>query len=105
MKTADLSFVPLRSRADSEDAIKYDHRGLTYDDFRRRAKDDELSPNEKIGFLDHSRAEAEDAIFADIVRKLPPLTQSERTIIDIGSGCGPLTDMLIAQCEKNDHHL
>lgn len=105
MKTADLSFVPLRRCADLDDAIKYDHRGLTYDDFRARAKDEELAPNEKIGFLNHSRAEAEAAIFADIVKKLPPLTQSERTIIDIGCGCGPLAEMLIAQCEKNDHQL
>ena len=105
MKTDHLSFVPLRRSADLDDAIKYDHRGLTYDDFRRRAKDDELAPNEKIGFLDHSRAEAEEAIFADIAKKLPPLTQSGRTIIDIGCGCGPLAEMMIAQCEKNDHQL
>lgn len=105
MKTADLSFVPLVRGADLDDAIKYDHRGLTYDDFRVRANDEGLAPNEKIGFLNHSRAEAEEAIFADIVRKLPPLAQSERTIIDIGCGCGPLAEMLIAQCEKNGHQL
>jgi hypothetical protein len=105
MKTDYLSFVPLRSRADVDDAVKYDHRGLTFDDFRQRATDDELSPNEKIGFLEHSRVGAEQAIFADIVSKLPPLMQSERTIVDIGCGCGPLADMMIAQCEKNDHQL
>lgn len=81
------------------------HTGLTYDDFRKRATDERISENEKIGFPDSYRAGTEAAIFADIVTKLPPLEERGRTIVDIGCGCGPLAQMLIAHCDQHDHRL
>jgi hypothetical protein len=85
--------------------VKDDHRGLTYDDFRLRANDDTWTDNEKIGFPDAYRAGAEDAIFADIVAKLPALNGSGRTVVDIGCGCGPLAHTIMAHCAKRGHKL
>jgi hypothetical protein len=85
--------------------MKDDHRGLTYDDFRQRAKDDTRTENEKIGFPDAYRAGTEDAIFADVVRKLPALQGSGRTIVDIGCGCGPLAHVIMAHCAERGHRL
>ena len=45
---------------------------LEYEDFRRLAVDPTLGPNERIGFPDRYRAGFEDAIFDDVVNKLPP---------------------------------
>lgn len=85
--------------------MKKDHRGLTYDDFRLRAKDDTFTENEKIGFPDEYRAGAEAAILADVVAKLPALSGSNKTIVDIGSGCGPLAHALIELCAERGHTL
>jgi hypothetical protein len=82
-----------------------DFRGLTYDDFRRRAKDDTKTDNEKIGFPDTYRAGAEEAIFADVVSKLPALSGTGRTIVDIGCGCGPLAHTIMAHCAQREHRL
>ncbi|MDP9104406.1 MAG: class I SAM-dependent methyltransferase [Candidatus Eremiobacteraeota bacterium] len=84
---------------------KDDHRGLTYDDFRLRAKDDTWTDNEKIGFPDAYRAGAEAAIFADVLAKLPALNGAGRTIVDIGCGCGPLAHVLMAHCAEHGHRL
>jgi hypothetical protein len=82
-----------------------DHAGLTFDDFRARATEAGRSDNEKIGFPDRYRAGAEDAIFADIAAKLPALNDAERTIVDIGCGCGPLARAMIAHCAARKHRL
>src|SRR5665213_3236592 len=50
-------------------------KDLTFEDFRRLAKDDTLSSFEKIGFPNAYREGKETTIFADIVRKLPALLQ------------------------------
>ena len=68
---------------------------LTFDDFRRRAKDPALSSHEKIGFPDSYRAGKEDAILCDILAKLPQLRQAGGTVLDIGPGCSGLAHMLI----------
>ncbi len=82
-----------------------DHRGLTYDDFRVRAKDDTRTENEKIGFPDTYRGGTEAAIFADVSSKLPALNGSGKTIVDIGCGCGPLAHVIMAHCAQRGHRL
>jgi trans-aconitate methyltransferase len=72
--------------------------GLTFDDFRRMATDDALSPYEKIGFPDSYRAGTEAAICADILAKLPALARGGGRFLDIGPGCSDLPRMLIEQC-------
>jgi hypothetical protein len=59
---------------------------LTFDDFRRMAADDTLSPYEKIGFPDEYRAGAESAIFRDIVAKLGLADARDQLVLDIGPG-------------------
>lgn len=79
--------------------------GLTFDDLRRRALDDSLSENEKMGFAERSRVDTEAAIFRDIESKLPAIAGEGRTIIDIGCGCGDLVRALIAACAARSHRL
>lgn len=70
------------------------------------ATDASLSPHERTGFPDNVRAGAESAIFADIGTKLPALNASTtRTVIDIGCGAGPLTELLVSRCADSRHHL
>lgn len=78
---------------------------LNFEDFRRLANDDSLSKYEKIGFPDSYRAGKEEAIFEDIVGKLPALNGQEKTILDVGPGCSDLPKMLINLCESNSHRL
>jgi hypothetical protein len=78
---------------------------LTFDDFRRMATDDSLSNYEKIGFPDEYREGSEEAIFEDILAKLPALTRTQRTILDIGPGCSDLPRMLDELCQRQDHTL
>jgi hypothetical protein len=73
---------------------------LTYEDFRRMAEDESLSPHEKIGFPDSYREGREATIFADITAKLSALQSAGRTVLDIGPGCGPLAHMLIDLCRR-----
>jgi len=68
---------------------------LTFDDFRRKARDSKLSKWEKIGFPDTYRMETEKFIFEDIVSKLCLNTQSVDRILDIGCGCSNLVNHLI----------
>jgi len=78
---------------------------LTFDGFKKLAQDASLSHYEKIGFPNSYRAGKEEAIFADIVQKLPALTQKNKTVLDIGIGCSGLAFMLIDICRKNNHTL
>jgi hypothetical protein len=78
---------------------------LKFADFARRANDDSLSMYEKIGFPDEYRAGKEQAIFADIVGKLPALGLTGKTVLDIGPGCSELPRMLDRMCEANAHTL
>lgn len=73
---------------------------LTYDDFRELAKNSSLSRYEKIGFPDSYRDGKERAIFEDIKRKLPRLSEKNKVVLDVGPGCSDLPLMLIEQSEK-----
>lgn len=77
--------------------------GLTYEDFRRRARDPALSRHEKVGFPDSYREGREEAIFADVLSKLPVLRGDARTVVEIGPGCSALPAALIRLCEARAH--
>ncbi|MDJ0838803.1 MAG: class I SAM-dependent methyltransferase [Acidobacteriota bacterium] len=78
---------------------------LDYREFERRAGDDSLSKYQKIGFPDSYRRGFEEAIFADILCKLPPLVETEKRVLDIGPGCSDLPRLLIDHCRQYRHHL
>lgn len=80
-------------------------KGLTFEDFKARARDAKLTDYEKIGFPDSYREGFEPAIFDDIVGKLPALSRKGSLIIDIGPGCATLPRRLIELCEKKGHTL
>lgn len=80
-------------------------KNITFDDFRKLAKDDSLSNYEKIGFPNSYRDGKEELIFQDITRKLNSLTQSNRLIMDIGPGCSGPAFMMIDLCRENGHAL
>ena len=85
------------------DFNKFDE--VTYESFRRRALDDSLSANEKVGFPDAYREGKEQLIFADIMSKLSQLREHRRLVVDIGAGCGPLAVTMMEHCERRDHRL
>lgn len=78
---------------------------LSFDDFRRMAKDDSLDRYQKIGFPTAYREGKEEAIFEDIKSKLPLLKESGKTVLDIGPGCSGLPSMLIETCRTQNHTL
>ncbi|HEY0426356.1 MAG TPA: hypothetical protein VGC76_00995 [Pyrinomonadaceae bacterium] len=78
---------------------------LSYEDFRRRAKDDTLTRHEKVGFPNSYREGREELIFEDILRKLPLLKTENKTVLEVGPGCSKLPFMLIDLCEKQRHEL
>lgn len=78
---------------------------LSYEDFRRRAKDDTLTLHEKVGFPNSYREGKEELIFEDILYKLPLLQTYNKTVIEVGPGCSRLPFMLIEICEANNHEL
>ncbi|HEX8355321.1 MAG TPA: hypothetical protein VF611_20615, partial [Pyrinomonadaceae bacterium] len=73
---------------------------LTFDDFRRMAGDDALSPYERIGFPDSYREGKEEAIFEDIAAKLPALGGRGKVVLDVGPGCSGLPLMLVELCRR-----
>jgi hypothetical protein len=80
-------------------------QNLDFAAFKELAKDESLSPHEKIGFPDSYRAGKEAVIFDDITAKLSNLNKNNQIIIDIGAGCGGLAFLLIEQCLKNENTL
>lgn len=80
-------------------------QNLDFAAFKELAKDETLSPHEKIGFPDAYRAGKEIIIFDDLKTKVSNLEKSGQTIIDIGAGCGALAFLLIEQCLKNGNTL
>jgi hypothetical protein len=76
---------------------------LTFADFRRMAVDASLSSYQKIGFPDVYRAGAEEAIFEDIVSKLPALAAERKRVLDIGPGCSGLPRRLLDVCAWKGH--
>lgn len=83
--------------------MSFDH--LSFNDFKRMAKDNSLSRYEKIGFPDSYRKEKEELIFQDIVGKLPLLSAKNKIVLDIGPGCSELPFLLIDLCRVNGHTL
>jgi hypothetical protein len=82
---------------------RFEH--LTYEDFRRLALEPGLSCYEKIGFPVAYREGKEEAIFQDILGKMAPLRQREKTVLDIGPGCSRLAHVIIDHCERQGHSL
>lgn len=81
-------------------------QGLDFDGFRRLASAEGISDHERVGFPDSYRAGREEAILADILHKLPALgSQPVGTVVDIGSGCGPLASLIADQCLDSGHTL
>ena len=79
---------------------------LTFDDFRRMAGDDALSPYERIGFPDSYREGREEAIFEDITSKLTALASGRgKVVLDVGPGCSGLPLMLYELCRRQGHTL
>ncbi len=78
---------------------------LTFDDFRKRAKDDSLSKYEKIGAPDTYLEGKKEAIFQSVVANLPLLNGNGRVVLDIGPGCGDLSQMMINLCRERGHRL
>lgn len=78
---------------------------LSFDDFKRNAGDDSLTSFEKVGFPAAYREGKEGAIFEDIVRKLPNLSQRDQTVLEVGPGCSGPAFMMIDWCRKHGHKL
>ena len=85
------------------DPSRFDKIG--FEDFRARARDTSLSKYEKIAAPDAYRAGKEEAIFADILAKLPALSLRDGVVIDIGCGCTDLPRIMMDHCERQGHHL
>ena len=85
------------------DYSKFENLG--FDSFRELAGDASLSRHEKVGFPDAYREGKEDAIFQDILSKLPILSETGKTILDIGPGCSGLPLRLMELCEAQGHRL
>ena len=79
--------------------------GLTYEAFREMASDPNLSSHERSGFPDSYREGAEEAILADVEAKLPVLTGTGATVVDLGCGAGPLAGELRRRCAERGHQL
>lgn len=86
-------------------AAKNKFSSLTFDDFKKLAKDEKLSKHEKIGFPNEMRASQSKDIFNDICLKLPQLRQKDSTVIDIGIGCGTLSQLIIENSKKLNQQL
>lgn len=85
--------------------IDFTNVPLGYEDFRQLSQNPNLTPEEKIAFPIRYRRGHEEAIVDDITRKLPALTERNRSVVDIGCGVGGVTDRIIALCAKQGHTL
>lgn len=83
--------------------IDYDVAG--YEDFRRRARDGELSGNQKSGFPDDLRTGQSEIILADIDSKLPAFGRPGARVLDIGIGCSDLSRAIVARASERQQHL
>ena len=80
-------------------------RNLTFEDFKKMATDPILLPHEKIGFPSFFRHGHDLAILNDMATKITALQREGATIIDIGCGCGELTQLLVARCATRSQAL
>jgi len=80
---------------------------LTFDDFKSRANDPNLTQWEKIGFPDSYRKDSEELILKDILHKLSikDVSKPGLKVLDIGCGCSNLVKMLIKHCNEYNHLL
>jgi 2-polyprenyl-3-methyl-5-hydroxy-6-metoxy-1,4-benzoquinol methylase len=67
---------------------------LNYDSFRSLAANKNLSPEQRIAFPRQYRVGFEDAIFGDMRGKLRKLGMRHSKVVDIGCGCGGVTDRI-----------
>lgn len=77
----------------------------SYCDFAARAEDERLSEHEKIGFPDSYRKGFASIIFQDIAEKIPAICENGKTILDIGSGCGELSETIVRESLLNAHRV
>ncbi len=75
-------------------------RDITFEEFAKLAQQQNLTKNEKIGFQDSIRSGTESAIFRDITSKIPAFSRRGTSILDIGCGCGDLTDLIVKNAES-----
>jgi len=87
----------------SAEPVKHINR-ITFDDFKQRAQDPNLSVYEKIGFPDDYRQGKEINIFNDIKQKLK-LDRKNISILDIGCGCSDLLTILINNSRQQEQTL
>lgn len=73
-------------------------RNLRFEDFERMALDKSLKPYEKIGFPSIFREGYDNEIFNDIQSKTNWASAS--SFIDIGCGCGELTNLILKDIEQ-----
>jgi hypothetical protein len=78
---------------------------VTYEAFRKMAKDPSLNKYDKIHSSARARAGREHLIFEDILGKLPVLGERNKLVADIGPGCTDLPILLMGLCEEHDHQL
>ncbi|HEX7705714.1 MAG TPA: SAM-dependent methyltransferase [Thermoanaerobaculia bacterium] len=80
-------------------------KNLDFEGFKALARDESLEPYERVGFPGSTRAGKEALILRDLESKLTNLHLERQVVIDIGSGCSELTNLLIRHCEARHHHL
>jgi 2-polyprenyl-3-methyl-5-hydroxy-6-metoxy-1,4-benzoquinol methylase len=76
---------------------------LSFDNFKERANDKNLSKWEKIGFPDSYRKGLEQLIFNDICSKVN--IKDAESVLDIGCGCSELVEQIIAYAKTNEQKL
>lgn len=81
------------------------HIAVSYDDFRRLAKDEKLDKYQKIHAKTADRLGREHIIFEDILAKLPVLRENGKRFLDIGPGCTDLPIMLMDLCREHGHSM
>ncbi len=90
-------------RVPETDLDKFKH--LTFEDFKKLARDKSLSRYERIGFPNSYREGKEERIFIDIAQKLTNLNKENKVILDIGPGCSGLAFLMIERCREHGHIL
>lgn len=78
---------------------------LTFNDFKSRALNNSLNNWEKIGFPESYRRGVEENILLDIIHKLELENTENLNILDIGSGCSSLVNLLVEFSSKKNHSL
>ena len=78
---------------------------LGYEKFRELALQEGISRHEKVGFPDEYREGKEEAIFADMLAKLPSLGSTGSVVLEIGPGCSHLPLKLAELCAARGNTL